>query len=177
MKAEPYTLYRELLQRSVGLARATVENALRSPKSPTAMFAAAALDTLLQQERETGLAASRRFLEVGNPALACAAGTAHGWFDFTKDDIDGSHVVAATRRHHDRHRRSGIALAREDVEDHVGRMDALGQRLDASLLHRKQSIGEGAGDPTAPSASADSGLVLVRGSDQRASGMSGRVGS
>jgi hypothetical protein len=32
------------------------------------------------------------------------------------------------------------------LKDHVDRMDALGQRLDASLLHRGQSVGEHGGE-------------------------------
>lgn len=93
MQADPYTLYRELLQRSLGLARATVDAALGAPRSSTDMFATAALDILLQQDREVGLAASQRFLQAGDPALACAAGAAHGWFDFSKDDLEGHHVA------------------------------------------------------------------------------------
>lgn len=41
--------------------------------------------------------------------------------------------------------RSRIALAREDVDDHVGRMDALRHRLSAGGFHRRQSIGEHGG--------------------------------
>jgi hypothetical protein len=36
-------------------------------------------------------------------------------------------------------------LAREDVDDHVGRMDALRHRLSAGGFHRGQSIGEHGG--------------------------------
>ena len=43
-------------------------------------------------------------------------------------------------------RRPRIALTREDVDDDVGRMDALGRRLEACGLHRKQSIGEYGGE-------------------------------
>ena len=52
----------------------------------------------------------------------------HPLYDGTNPDI-----AAFARR-----RRSGIALTREDVDDDVGRMDALGQRLKAGGLHRKQ---------------------------------------
>ena len=37
---------------------------------------------------------------------------------------------------HDRRRRSGIALTRQDVDDDVGRMDTIGQRLEAGHRHR-----------------------------------------
>jgi CBS domain-containing protein len=35
---------------------------------------------------------------------------------------------------------SGIALAREDIDDHVGRMDAFGYRLSAGGFHRGERI-------------------------------------
>jgi len=43
-------------------------------------------------------------------------------------------------------RRSRITLAREDVDDDVGRMDAIGQCLKAGRLHCGQSIGEDGGE-------------------------------
>ena len=43
-------------------------------------------------------------------------------------------------------RRSRIALTREDVDDDVGRMDALRQCLEAGRLHCGQSIGEHGGE-------------------------------
>jgi len=43
-------------------------------------------------------------------------------------------------------RRSRIALTREDVDDDVGRMDALRQCLEAGRLHRGQPIGEHGGE-------------------------------
>ena len=39
-------------------------------------------------------------------------------------------------------RRAGVALPREDVEDHVGRVDALGHRLCTGRFDRRQPIGE-----------------------------------
>jgi hypothetical protein len=47
---------------------------------------------------------------------------------------------------HDRHRRSRIAPAREDVEDHVSRMDALGERLMAGGLDRRQPVAQHRGE-------------------------------
>jgi len=49
-------------------------------------------------------------------------------------------------RRHDRRRRSGIALTREDVEDDVGGMDALGDRLGAGGFHRRQSVSQHGGE-------------------------------
>ena len=43
-------------------------------------------------------------------------------------------------------RRSGIAPPRQDVEDDVGRMNVLGQRLGAGGLDRRQSVGEHRGE-------------------------------
>ena len=46
----------------------------------------------------------------------------------------------------DRLRGARIALARQNVEDDIGRMDALGERLNASRLDRRQSVGEHRGE-------------------------------
>ena len=49
-------------------------------------------------------------------------------------------------RSEDRRDRSGIALAREDADDHVGQMDAFGYRLGAGGFDRRQSVGEHGGE-------------------------------
>ena len=46
----------------------------------------------------------------------------------------------------DRLQGARIALARQNVEDDIGRMDALGKRLNASRLNRRQSVGEHRGE-------------------------------
>jgi transcriptional regulator with XRE-family HTH domain len=91
--AEPFTLYWELLQRSKSLANATVENALANTGSPTAQFAAAALATIIREDCEAGLRISRRFLASQDVSLACAVGSAHRSFDFSKEDHENSHVA------------------------------------------------------------------------------------
>ena len=50
------------------------------------------------------------------------------------------------RRREDRGRRAGIALAGEDVEDDVGGVDAVGDRLGAGGLDRRQPVGEHRGE-------------------------------
>jgi hypothetical protein len=37
-------------------------------------------------------------------------------------------------------------LARQDVDDHVGRMNAFGYRLAASSFHRRQTVAEHGGE-------------------------------
>ena len=49
-------------------------------------------------------------------------------------------------RREDGRRRSGVALAREDVDDHIGRVDALGHRLGTGGLDRRQPVGEHGGE-------------------------------
>ena len=90
MRGDSYTLVRELMQRSEGLSRSVVDHALRDPNSPSADFAAAGLDALLQKDRVAALALSEDMVATGNVRLACAAAVSHGWFDFT-NDVEGRH--------------------------------------------------------------------------------------
>src|SRR5208282_1254570 len=61
---------------------------------------------------------------------------------------DGGVEKPQSVRRQDCRHRPRIALPRENVDDDVGRMDALGQRLEAGRLHRRQSVGEhGSEDP------------------------------
>ncbi|MGA2495770.1 MAG: helix-turn-helix transcriptional regulator [Roseiarcus sp.] len=92
-QAAPSTLYWELLQRSNSLASATVENALANTDSSTAQFAAAALATIIREDRDAGLRVSRRFLDSQDVSLACAVGSACRSFDFSKDDHENGHVA------------------------------------------------------------------------------------
>ena len=48
-------------------------------------------------------------------------------------------------RGEDGRRRSGVALAREDVDDHIGRVDALGRCLGAGGFDRWQTVDEHGG--------------------------------
>ena len=93
MKAEPFTLYWELLQRSRLLADATIEKALADANSLTNRFAAAALEIVLREDENAALDISYRFLNSGVDDLACAVGAAHGLFDFSKDNQKRSHLV------------------------------------------------------------------------------------
>ena len=40
---------------------------------------------------------------------------------------------------------SGVSFARENVQDHAGGVNALGQRFGAGGFHHRQSIGENGG--------------------------------
>jgi hypothetical protein len=53
-----------------------------------------------------------------------------------------AHVAAAARRGQDRRRRPGVAMPRQDVENDVGGMDAVGEGFGAGRLDSRQAVGQ-----------------------------------
>ena len=76
VQSEPLSLYSELLQQSLSLAKATVENALTDNGFHTARFAAHALATIIRADREVALDVCQRFMAIGTIDLSCAVGIA-----------------------------------------------------------------------------------------------------
>jgi hypothetical protein len=68
--------------------------------------------------------------------------------DLEKPILDADAIVAVNGRGggEDRRRRAGVASARQDVQDDVGRMNVLGERLGAGGLDRRQPVGEHRGE-------------------------------
>jgi len=80
--ASPYVLYSHLVNAAIPLARATVENALAQPDSPTVQFGGMSLAKLLHENRSEGLDYANCFIGSGARNLQILVGTAFGLFDW-----------------------------------------------------------------------------------------------
>ncbi|MGA2332460.1 MAG: helix-turn-helix transcriptional regulator [Syntrophales bacterium] len=74
-KSASYPLYRKLIQSSLPLAQATVQNALNNHDSRTVLFADIALSKLLMEDHNNALTIANRFLEIDS--LNATVGSAY----------------------------------------------------------------------------------------------------
>lgn len=88
----PSVLYSALIEASMGLAEATVEDALQHQESVTAKFAGMALSRLFREKHTDALTVARKFLESERSDLQAAIGQAYSYLDlkngvYSDDDL------------------------------------------------------------------------------------------
>ena len=79
--SSPHILYRLLIQSSLSLAQATVQNALTNQASRTAPFAGMALSKLLNEKHDDAIEFAFRFLETNSRDLHLAVGEGYSVLD------------------------------------------------------------------------------------------------